>query len=136
MLLLVFICAMGMAFVGYRNWVCGKQKAAYIQFGIAVVLVMYAISKSSVPVQPVAKPVKDYTAMVDSIYWGEKGGKYTPSPAQIELGKKHALELLQADPTCEKITSGALSTKNRNEIFVTCEPTGQPANNRWFPANP
>jgi hypothetical protein len=70
--------------------------------------------------------------MVNNIYWGEPGSKFTPSPSQITKGKEFAAQTLKSDSKCGRVTSGSLSTQDKNKLFITCEPKGGNAYNVWF----
>jgi hypothetical protein len=70
--------------------------------------------------------------MVNNIYWGEPGSKYTPSPSQIAKGREFAAQTLKSDARCGRVTSGSLSTQDKNKLFITCEPKGGGAYNVWF----
>jgi hypothetical protein len=70
--------------------------------------------------------------MVNNIYWGEPGSKFTPSPSQIAKGKEFAAQTLKSDSRCGRVTSGSLSTQDKNKLFITCEPQGGSAYNIWL----
>ena len=70
--------------------------------------------------------------MVNNIYWGAPGSKFTPSPSQIAKGKELAAQTLRNDPRCGRVTSGSLSTQDKSKLFITCEPRGGNAYNVWF----
>jgi len=70
--------------------------------------------------------------MVNNIYWGAPGSRYTPSAPQIAKGKEFAARTLKNDPGCGRVTSGALSTQDKNKLFITCEPKGGNPYNVWL----